>query len=199
MRTRTLTLAALLWLSVAGTCWGAHLSLTIALYDYAGLPPEVLHAAMKMVAQTLGDARIRAEWSFCPVTDEEPACTRHLLPDGRYVVINILAAGRGAGIDVAGFAIFDSARLHGARAFAAWDVVKEVAAKAHRRPSLVLACVVMHEIAHTLGLRHADGGVMQAKLRPDDFDQAACGLAFSDVEVRQLRKAVTKLNEREAE
>jgi hypothetical protein len=181
--------------------WCAPQRLGIALYNYADLPPELLQASMKIVSQSLGDVGIRPAWSVCLNGAEHwvSECGRHLPPPGRYVVVNLMrkrnapALGPGLGYEVAGFAIQDSAQLHGARAFAFYDSVTKIADKAHRRPAAVLACVLLHEIAHTLGLRHDERGVMRALLDPHGIDESVQGLAFDGKQGRQLRSAVEEL------
>jgi hypothetical protein len=188
-------------MAAAATCWGAPRHLSIALYNYANLPPEVLNPAMQMVAETLADVGIRPEWSVCLKGPDlwVEGCTTRFPPAGCYVILNLMwkrnapVHGPGLGYEVAGMAIQDSARLHGARAFAFYGAVKAIAEKAHRRAAIVLACVLVHEIAHTLGLRHRNQGVMRPILDPRAMDDAMHGLAFDGIQGKQLRKAVEGL------
>jgi len=202
---------AVLFVSTAGISWGAPKTLIIALYNYADIPQEVLDPALRVVGQVLNGVGIRPEWSFCPTgNDARETCTLHLMPEGRYVVMNIMRAQSDAmracatcGVavrtnttgDIAGSAIFDSARLRGARAFAFWDKIQTLASQSRRRASLLLACVVVHEVAHTFGLKHTDRGLMHRSLSLQDLEDAVHGLAFSGTEARQLKRAVAMLNE----
>jgi hypothetical protein len=206
MRTRIYQIAAL-WVAAAGASWGGQRPLAIALYNYADLPPDVLESAMKMVVATLGDSGIQPAWSLCLIARDRwvDGCTQRLPSDGRYVTVNLMLRqnapqlGPGLGYEVAGFAIQDSARIHGARAFAFYDSVKAIAEKSHRRAAVVLACVLVHEIAHTLGLRHQEQGVMRPVLDPRGMDDAVRGLAFDELQGRLLREAVAGLNQPAAE
>ena len=197
---RILTVAAICAMATRVAA-GAQGHLTIALFDYAGLPGDVLAPAVKLARQAFADAGIRAEWSVCAAATEGglDGCAQTLPPPGRYVVVNVMAAMAvppSAPLpegDLAGFALIDSARLHAARAFAFYDAVRAFAEKAHRRPSLILGCVLVHEIAHTLGLPHQPQGVMRAGLRPHDMADTVQGLAFTPAEARQLRSAVLRM------
>jgi hypothetical protein len=206
MRTRIHRIA-MLWLAAASICWGGQRHLAIALYNYADLPPEVLESSMKMVVATLGDVGIQTAWSLCLIARDRwvDGCTQRLPSDGRYVTVNLMLRqnapllGPGLGYEIAGFAIQDSARLHGARAFAFYDSVQAIAEKSHRSAAVVLACVLVHEIAHTLGLRHHEQGVMRPVLDPRGMDDAVRGLAFDGLQRQLLRRAVAGLNEPAAE
>src|SRR5215467_7400891 len=197
MRNTVLRIASIC-AAVAAGGWGAPKHLGIALYNYADLPPEVLEASMKIVGQTLGDVGIHPTWSVCLKAPDYwvVACARHLPPPGQYVIVNLMRQrnapplGASLGYEVAGFAIQDSALIHGARAFAFYDSVARIALMSRRRPATVLACVLLHEIAHTLGLHHEERGVMRAVLDPHGMDESVQGLAFDGKQGRQLRSAV---------
>jgi hypothetical protein len=75
------------------------------------------------------------------------------------------------------------------------NVIEAFAANQRRRPSLILACVLIHEIAHTLGLKHQTDGVMRAALNPHGIEDVALGLGFTPAEARQLRMGAMRLND----
>ena len=194
MNTRILRVAALHAIAITAAL-AAHSRLTIALYDFAGLPEGVRSPALKLARRALADAGIDADWLICDPAGARIKSCSEPLPEGRYVVMNVMPAmiARPAGSlpegDIAGYALTGSVR-----AYAFYDAVQAFAQKSHRRPSLILGCVLVHEIAHTLGLTHQIRGVMRPGLHPHDMEEAARGLAFTPAEGRQLRSAVVRLN-----
>jgi hypothetical protein len=178
--------------------------LTIALFNLAGVPDEVMDRAVKIARLAFADAGIRAEWTKC-ITGQgtRNGCVAPIPPPGHYVVVNVVPTmvvpppGTPPDGDLAGYAHSGLDALRAPRAYAFYDKVLAFARKSHRKPALILGCVLMHEVAHSLGLPHRAHGVMQAALHPQDLDDASQGLAFSRAEARQLRGAVIRLNTEE--
>ena len=185
-----------LWLGAATVCPGAQNRLTIVVSDTVGLPQNVIALAVKLTRLTFADAGIHAAWLVCPSKScaERPAAIPYLLIR---VAPRMLAPPQGSGAEgePAGYALTGGGMLDGARALVFYSVIEAFAANQRRRPSLVLACVLIHEIAHTLGLKHQTDGVMRATLNPHGIQDVALGLGFTPAEARQLRMGAMRLND----
>ena len=73
--------------------------------------------------------------------------------------------------------------------------MEDLAERTRRPASLVLGCVMTHETAHLLGLRHGNWGVMRATLGTRGLDDASRGRAFTAAEDIQLRAGAGRLAE----
>ena len=186
MNTRILRVAALHAIAMS-VAFAAHTRLAIGLVDSTGIPDQVRSRALKLAQRAFAEAGIRVEWSTS--NKSSPA-------EGRHVSIHLIptaTAARPAGPlpegDLAGYAFTGYGR-----GYIFYDAIQAFAGKSHRPPSLILACVLIHEIAHALGLTHRVTGVMRPGLRPRDMLDAVRGLAFTPTEARQLRTAAAGLN-----
>jgi hypothetical protein len=193
MRNRILRLAAV-HMVVMGVAFATQGRLTVALLDLAEVPEDVRLRALKVADRVFADAHIRAEWSICNHTSS--ACIPLVGSEDHSVIIHVVSkatTARPAGPlpdgDLAGYAPTGSGY-----GYVFYDAIQDFARKSKRPPSLILGCVLVHEIAHTLGLAHQFGGLMRPDLHPHDMLDAVRGLAFTPSEVRQLRAAVVRLN-----
>ena len=169
-------------------CWASPQPLTVAVWDYAGLPDKILLPAVEFAERAFRTAGIEAVWTICRAHYEDCA----LPSDGRYLAMLVMPtmvqAPPGVSGDVAGLAM-----VGGPRAWAFYDVAAATAAKTGRPLPLVLGCILVHEIAHVLGLAHRETGIMRARLTTREVDHANCGQIFDSLEARQLNAGASRL------
>lgn len=186
MRTWILRAAALQAIAVSAA-FAAQGRLTITLFDFAGVPQGIRSSAVKLAGRVFAEANVRVDWSIC--SQPCPA-------EDRSVVIHVMTAAtiqRQTGMlqegDFAGYALKGSRR-----GYVFYDAIRDFARKSHEDPALILGCVLVHEIAHTLGLPHQLRGVMRADLHPHDMWEAVSGLAFPPSAARRLHDAVLDMS-----
>ena len=183
---------AVLAMAAAQSCVCAQSHVTVAVYNYAGAPDSVLLPAVDMARRALGTTRVSSRWVIC-----EPKGCREELAPGSYLELILLprllpVEGAPAG-HPAGYALQGPRARK--RAWASYGSAQQVSGWQQRPVELVLACVLIHETGHLLGLHHQAHGAMRANLDAPDMDDVVRGRAFTAEEGAQLRNAVAPRGE----
>jgi hypothetical protein len=173
-------------MAAAQPCVCEQSHVTLAVYNYAGAPDSVLLPAVATARWALQASRVPSRWVIC-----EPKACREKLSPGSYLELILLPRlqpirGGGSG-HPAGYA-FQGPLAH--RAYASYSSAQQVSEWQLRSVELVLACILIHETGHLLGLPHQAHGVMRANLEAEEMDAVVRGRAFSAAEGAQLREAV---------
>ncbi len=130
--------------------------LTVFVYIHAAVQDGTLTAAERKASEVFRRAGIEVEWINCRtyrLRDSAPdPC--NLYRDVRHAEIRILPKWRdkGGSIDehTVGFAAFSAADSSEGVAIALWQRIDGITAHTHRRPTFLLANVIVHELAHLI-------------------------------------------------
>ena len=181
---------ALLGVAAAVLVSGAPREFTAAVYNYTGASEPVISRAVEAAHRAFLAAGIESEWRVC----EPTGCVQPPPSEGLYLQLFVMPSMLPAVSDAvaghpAGFAIVD-VLSNRPRGYAFYDAVNEVSDRTFRPLYAVLACVLVHESGHLLGLKHQPHGIMRDGLEPSDMDAALSGRGFTLKEQRLLRAAL---------
>jgi hypothetical protein len=174
---------------------GTQPTINVRLYDYAGVPEDVIEKAEVEAQRVLGMAGVEIRFMSYVVRDGQidrrrptviaPITSTPLL----ITVVPRDTLGVATGAHSLGYAIIEGQPAN--RAFVLYDRVRQHFLKHPRTAEFrVLGHVIAHEIAHLLlgDLRHSARGMMAAPWREKEMLQIEQGmLEFSNDEVRRLR------------
>lgn len=184
-------LARVLPLAIAAQwCACAQSQITVVVFDYAGTPHSMLVSAVETARRGFHAAGVESQWVIC----EAEHCGE-ALPDAPSLELFVMPRQRtqlkaSLVTHPAGYAMLGG--FPHPRAYAFFDAAKSVADRTTRPVDIVLACILLHETGHLLGLKHQPDGVMRANLEAADMDRTAMGRAFNPWEGKALRAAVAK-------
>jgi hypothetical protein len=167
-------------------------TLTILVYDYAGLSDSSTNEMENLSAVLLSRAGIRAQWVHCLGYQPGP---RPALCDGNLetgtVLIRILAAHPAGNPNKFGDPLGWASVGNSYASLDASEIQKYADHNGLPSGSL-MAYAMMHEIGHLLlGEKHAPSGIMRAVWGKAEYrDMAQRWLGFSDAERQALRQAL---------
>jgi hypothetical protein len=193
---KTMLLAALGTVCMAAADDSKDRTLTVVVYDYAGLTDSSMNEVESLSAVLLSRASIRAQWVHCLGHQPGP---RPTLCDGNLetgsVMIRILKAHIGQPNklgDPLGWAEVESS-------YASLDAseIRKYADHNGLPAANLMAYAATHEIGHLLlGEKHARTGIMRAAWGKTEYrEMAQRWLGFSDAERQALRQALPALGQ----
>src|SRR5215471_4684020 len=131
--------------------------LVVRIFDYAGVPPQVLAGAERQAVRMYQQAGILLSWVECgfPGQDEEKFLACEHLGDPFGFFVNIIGPRMAAGIPRPG----RSGTSFEKHAIVFYQEVERAAEDGRFSKSLILGCVMTHEIGHLLlgGNGHTTG------------------------------------------
>jgi hypothetical protein len=174
-------------------------SLSIRVYNRAGVPPRVLEAAIQETSRILARAGIETSWTEGP-PDAPEACTfdfsgwspyQHPNPDTRnYLVVVIGHRGQASGSrETLGFALPDAST--GVHAFIFYDSLEQLTNPRVVTPPKMLGHAIAHEIGHVLlgSGHHSPAGLMKPRWDTADHMRAQAGMMqFTASETKIVRQ-----------
>jgi hypothetical protein len=145
-------------------------SLTITLYDVAGLSAETREAAKIETGRIFLQAGIRLEWVECEVAGEPFNISACSVPLGRNrVMLQLLPGHSRRNWHAAGMAV----RQKGSGVFACLYLgrIRELSRDANWDFADLLGHAAAHEIGHLIlgSSAHSNAGVMRARWEPEDL------------------------------
>jgi hypothetical protein len=151
-------IAGLLVLVAGSGAWAADL-VVIRSYNLSGVPARELTVARDTLQTTLRAASIDLVWRDCA----NSACEEPL--DAHDLIVRIVAAPRGVGLDELGYSLIDLQERVGTLATVYADRVALLAERARIDAGKVLGRAVAHEVGHMLlgTSQHSATGLMRAR------------------------------------
>ncbi len=171
-------------------------SMTVRVYNYAGVPPSVWAEAKNEAGRILAVSAVRIVWVECPLKNEavDSVCRSPLAATD--LVLRLQAHFKAAEANMTGFTLGFAPMTEGGRGAYAGIYYDRVIALAEERDfscSLILAYAVAHELGHLLlhCTRHSSVGIMRAELGREELKKAQVGhLLFTPEQCERMRAEI---------
>lgn len=156
----------------------AQQSLNLMLVDYAGLSAGELDGTAHLAKTLLGGSGVETRWSICRSADLKAG---RCYPKGEYSHVRVVVERELLNRNdprLLGWANVDTASGPYPMVYAFSRGVETLAMETSQPRSVVLACVIVHELLHLLGLEHTEQGIMRPRFRRQDMKPLSNGLTL---------------------
>jgi hypothetical protein len=174
-----------MWMAVSGACLGGQERLTVLLYDSVGMQTGEVDEAVELSRRFFQSVGVETSWTVCRSLK---SCA--IPPEGTYVRVSVVGWTKGT---VMGFANMQAAAGGNPQVYVFHTRMSRLAAKTNNPLGRVMACVMAHEILHSLGLEHAAFGIMRETFGEKELAGFGHGPAMPGNQVAQLRSGVARL------
>jgi len=172
----------------------ADLKMSVRVYDYAGIPADMLRLAESEAARIYAKAGAYLEWHECPVTagaeSADPTCDAPLTPSDLQlrIVKRVNLVGLHASAEDIGFTIGNMATVQ-------MEPLQKFESYERLRVSFsyqMLARAMAHEFGHVLlGPEHSSQGIMRACWGEDQLEVTAVNdMVFTPDQEKALQLAI---------
>ena len=174
------------WIGATAICAGSPDRLAVVVQDHIGIESAEMANAADLGRRLFDRLGISTNWVVCRRGDDCP-----LPPPGSYIWLNIVPWTKGP---MLGFANIDSMALGRPQAYVFHASVSRLAGKTHQPLAVPLACVMIHEALHLLGLAHAPHGIMRENFDAHDLLNVTSGRPMlNGSQNNQLREGMARL------
>jgi hypothetical protein len=177
------------WATTTGVVEAAQPSISIVVYDQAGVSESTLRKAMETARWIFQSAGVQTHWIGCQVS---PDINQHCaLPEGDYIKAILRPNGTGLQKTDEGMGLAVLVKGEpGVLCYAFIEPAQALANLAHGSLAVVLAGILAHEVGHLMGLKHSDLGIMKSKFERSEIIYAESGrLLFDSRDAKVLRAA----------
>lgn len=178
MRRQTWIVTAI-WISAAAVCTAQPERLEIVILDQVDVESTEMAYATDLGRRLFDILGVETAWTVCHRGQPCP-----MPPPGAYLRLVVVPWTKGSAL---GFASTDSMTSNSPQAYAFYLPVTRLAKRTEQPLGTALACVMVHEALHLLGLEHASFGIMREKFDTQDLANVTRNPLLSATQIMQLR------------
>ncbi|MFN0167069.1 MAG: hypothetical protein ACKV22_11630 [Bryobacteraceae bacterium] len=172
-----------MWMAASATCLSGQERLAVVLFDSVGIEEQDTKYAVEQAEWFFQNLGIPTGWTVCRSLASCP-----MPSEGSFVRVSLVAWTKGT---LLGFARMDSAAGGNPQVYVFEGAVRKAAGKDPF--ARALACVMVHEILHSLGLEHAPYGIMRDTVGTQELARFLKGPAMPGYQLKQLRAGLARL------
>ncbi len=172
-----------MWMAASATCLSGQQRLAVVLFDSVGIEEQDTKYALEQARWFFQNLEISTDWTVCRSLASCP-----MPSEGAYVRVSVVGWTKGT---ILGFARMDAAAGGHPQVYVFESAVRKAAGKDPF--ARALACVMVHEILHSLGLEHAPYGIMRDNVGKQELASFLKGPAMPGYQLKQLRAGVSSL------